>query len=168
MIKIALPILLAGVVMIAGIFAFIPIDEATTVHTTLQSSSAATTQTTTITDNISNTQLNNVNSTYDDDLSSNATATCTAGTFLVYWTFSNSTIAAVHTTTSLNIDDGVGNDQPDIAVTLLLGNQTSVSGVTAGTANEVITFSGGTSFEETGDLMITVHCQETATARMVP
>jgi len=37
--------------MIAGIFAFMPIDEATTVHTTLQSASQATTQTTTIRDN---------------------------------------------------------------------------------------------------------------------
>ena len=168
MMKIALPLLLAGIVMIAGIFAFMPIDMASTVHTTLQSSSAASTQTTTITTNIQNTQFNNVNSTYDTDLSSNATATCSSGSFLVYWTFSNSTLADVHTTTQLNIDDGVGNDQPDISVILALGNQTSISGVTAGTANEVITFSGGTSFEETGDVMLTVQCQSTATPSLIP
>ena len=164
MMKIALPILLAGIVMIAGIFAFMPIDMASTVHTTLQSSSAATTQTGTI----QGSQFNNVNSTYDTDLSSNATATCSSGSFLVYWTFSNSTLADVHTTTQLNIDDGVGNDQPDISVILALGNQTSISGVTAGTANEVITFSGGTSFEETGDVMLTVQCQSTATPSLIP
>ena len=160
MMKIALPILLAGIVMIAGIFAFIPIDMASTVHTTLGSSTQST--------NILNAQFNNVNSTYDTDLSSNATATCSSGSFLVYWTFSNSTLADVHTTTQLNIDDGVGNDQPDIAVILALGNQTSISGVTAGTANEVITFSGGTSFEETGDVMLTVQCQSTATPSLIP
>ena len=35
MIKIALPILLAGIVMIAGIFAFMPVEQASTVHTTI-------------------------------------------------------------------------------------------------------------------------------------
>ena len=37
MIKIAIPILLAGIVMIAGIFAFVPVEQASTVHTTIAS-----------------------------------------------------------------------------------------------------------------------------------
>lgn len=50
--KIVIPVILSVTILIAGIFAFQPIEEASTVHTTLQSSSAATTQTTTITDDI--------------------------------------------------------------------------------------------------------------------
>ena len=176
MMKLALPILLASVVMIAGFFAFMPIDEATTVHTTLQSSSAASTQTTTISTNVQNTQFNNVNSTYDTDLETNATATCTSGSFLVFWTFTNNTVITQNTLTALGIDDGVGNDYPDIAVTLSPANQTTVSGVTAGSADETITFTGNSSggndglqsFEETGDLSLTVICQSTATPRLVP
>ena len=50
--KVVIPVILAVTISIAGIFAFMPIDMASTVHTTLQSSSAATNQTTTITDDI--------------------------------------------------------------------------------------------------------------------
>ena len=50
--KIVIPAILVVTVLVAGIFAFMPIDKATTVHTTLQSASDATTQTTTITDDI--------------------------------------------------------------------------------------------------------------------
>ena len=68
MTKIILPILLSGIVMIAGIFAFMPVDKATTVHTTVQG-----------------TQLNNVASTFQTDLSANATALCSGGgSFMVY------------------------------------------------------------------------------------
>ena len=150
MMKIALPILLAGIVMIAGIFAFIPIDKATTVHTTIQS-----------------TQLNNIDSTFDTQLRTNATATCSTGDFLVYWTFTNSTAGGTASSTSLNIDDGVGNGQPDIAVTLTPLNQTSISGVIGGKAGETITFSG-LADGDVGDLALTVHCQSTATPTVVP
>ena len=164
MMKIALPILLAGIIMIAGIFAFIPIDKATTVHTTIQGS-----------------QLNNIQSTFQADLSANATATCSSGSFMVYYTFTNSSISSTTAelgsgTTAMSIDDGVGNDFPDIAVTLALGNQTTVSGVIGAAADETITFAGNStgatsgtlSFEDTGDLAITVVCQSTATATVVP
>ena len=50
--KLLIPSILAVTIIVAGIFAFMPIDEATTVHTTLQSSTAATTQTTTLQGNI--------------------------------------------------------------------------------------------------------------------
>ena len=50
--KIVIPVILTVTILIAGIFAFMPIDEAATVHTTLQSSTAATDQTTTLQANI--------------------------------------------------------------------------------------------------------------------
>ena len=50
--KFTIPAILVITVLVAGIFAFVPIDEASTVHTTLQSSSSATTQTTTLQANI--------------------------------------------------------------------------------------------------------------------
>ena len=71
MINIAIPALLVSIVMIAGIFAFMPIDMATTVHTTVQG-----------------TQLNNIIWQTEDDLTSNMTATCSGSTdFLVHYTF---------------------------------------------------------------------------------
>ena len=162
MMKIVLPVLLAGVVMIAGIFAFMPVDKATTVHTTIQGS-----------------QLNNVNSTYDTDLSSNATATCSSGSFLVFWTFTNNTAGTSldFGGSDLGIDDPTdGSTSTDFVVSITPLNQTTVSGVTAGTADETITFfgnsSGGTSgavsFEDVGDLSLTVICQSTATPSLIP
>ena len=40
--KIVIPAILAAIVMIAGIFTFMPIEQATTVHTTIQATSAQT------------------------------------------------------------------------------------------------------------------------------
>ena len=48
--KVVIPVILAVTILVAGIFALVPIDKAITVHTTLQSATDATTQTTTITD----------------------------------------------------------------------------------------------------------------------
>ena len=164
MMKIALPVLLAGIVMIAGIFAFMPVDKATTVHTTIQGS-----------------QLNDIDSTFQTDLSANATASCAGGgDFLVYYVFSNGTtptgLSAASAITALGIDDGVGNGQPDIAIALSLQNQTSVSGVIGGLTGETITFSGNTTggttglstFEDTGDLHLTVICQSGNTPTLTP
>ena len=142
--------------MIAGIFAFIPIDKATTVHTTIQG-----------------TQLNNIASTFDLDLSTNATATCAGEDFLVYYTFTNATTGAdllggYSLITQLGIDDPTdGSTSTDIIVTLILGNTTSVSGIIGGTSGEIITFfgnstgmsSGESLFEDVGDLALTVVCQ---------
>ena len=50
--KFTIPAILAVIIFVAGIFAFVPIDEASTVHTTLQSSASATTQTSTLQGNI--------------------------------------------------------------------------------------------------------------------
>ena len=142
MMKIAIPVLLVSIVMIAGIFAFMPIDKATTVHTTIQGS-----------------QLNSIASDFTTDTSINVTATCggTAG-FLVYYTFTNGTGQTEDDAlATLNIDDlSAGNT--DIAVTLALGNQTSTSGVIGGTSAETITFSGA-NFEDVGSLAVTVQCQ---------
>ena len=158
MMKIALPVLLAGIIMIAGIFAFIPIDKATTVHTTIQG-----------------TQLNNVASNFNLDLKTNSTATCSGSAdFLVYYIFTNASFfgefpgEGASTLTRLGIDDPTdGSTSTDIIVTLILGNTTSVSGIIGGSSGETITFfgnstgmtSGESLFEDVGDLALTVVCQ---------
>ena len=156
MMKIALPVLLAGIIMIAGIFPMLPIDKATTVHTTIQG-----------------TQLNNVATVLDTDLSNNATAGCGAagGDFLVHYVFSNS--SANGGFTQLGIQDNEFFGGQDIVVTLTVGNQTSVSGTVGGTSGETFNFYGNstglggengiTSNEDTGDLALTVVCQSGST-----
>ena len=150
MMKIALPILLAGIVMIAGIFAFMPVDKATTVHTTIQGS-----------------QLNNVASNFQTDIGLNVTATCSGTTdFLVYYTFTNRTAASQVDTaiTQLRIDNGT---QPVHFVTLSIGNQTSISGVISGQNSATIEFSGNGTItsdsDDTGDLSVTLLCQSGST-----
>ena len=152
MMKIALPILLAGIVMIAGIFAFMPVDKATTVHTTIQG-----------------TQLNNVATAAQTDLSLNMTATCDGTTdFLAYYTFTNDTFG-IGTGTGIT-QLGISKDASttiDTAVTLVLGNTTSISGVVGGVASATITFFGNgssagnidSSHEDVGELIVTVVCQ---------
>ena len=142
--------------MIAGIFAFMPIDKATTVHTTIQST-------------VQGTQLNNADSTFDTDLATNATAGCGAGAgdFLVYWTFSNDTIAATNTLTKLLIDD-LSSNGTDITITLSLSNQTSVSGVLGATSGETITLSGSPTGTDTGEVALTVLCQSGSTPTLIP
>ena len=153
--------------MIAGIFAFIPIDKATTVHTTIQS-----------------TQLNNIDSTFQTDMTANATAGCGAagGDFLVYYTFSNGTTSADEANddalqTRLAITNGTASsDTPEFIVTLMLGNKTSASGMISGDSGETINFFGfsnGTStsislLEEVGDLALTVVCQSGSTPALSP
>jgi len=147
--KILIPSILAVTIIITGIFAFTPIEKASTTHTTTQS-----------------TQFNNIKSAFDTNLATNSTATCTSGSFLVYWTFTNDTkgvISDAASFTKLGIDNSTA-DEIDISVTLVLGNQSSVSGVIGGLAGEVITFSGEEVGTDSGDLIITVHCQSTATA----
>ena len=156
MMKIALPILLAGIIMIAGIFAFMPIDKATTVHTTIQG-----------------TQLNNVASTFDTDLSSNATAGCgsAGGSFLVHYTFTNGTEAlddgsGAGGLAKIRIDDGSGNA---ITINLALENQTSISGVVGGTTGETMTFTDGfTKGNKAGEVSLTVVCQSGSTPALIP
>ena len=145
MMKIAIPVLLASIVMIAGIFAFMPVDKATAVHTTIQG-----------------TQLNNVASAFTDSLILNATAKCDAGSFLVYWTFTNATVQD-GTLAQLLIDD-LQAGGTDFTVTLALENQTSISGVVGGTAGETITLSGSPTGTNTGDVVITVQCQSGTSA----
>ena len=163
MTNITIPVVLVSIVMIAGIFAFMPVDKATTVHTTIQG-----------------TQLNNINSTFDTDMSTNATASCgsAGGDFLVYWTFSNSTAAPAAIAdggdkffTTMAIDDGNGlsDPSPDINATLILLNHTSASGVFGGSSGETITFSDALNDgEDVGDLMLTVVCQSGSTPALVP
>jgi len=172
--KFTIPAILVVTVFVAGIFAFMPVEEASTVHTTLGSSTQST--------NILNAQLNNAKSTFQTDLSANATANCgtSGGGFLVYWTFSNRTVSPLETSsedaiTGLGIQNSTGTGV-DIAIALSLGNHTSVSGVVGGLTGETIVFTGnsstpsggGQSFEDTGDLSLTVVCRSGSTPGTTP
>ena len=181
--KFTIPAILVVTVLVAGIFAFMPVEKASTVHTTLQSATQADTQTTTI----QNTQLNNIKNTFQTDLGAdraagtgNATASCgtSGGGFLVYWTFTNTTRDLGGTSDTgvvqgLGISNGTGR-AADIVVGLK--NQTAISGVMGGTNGATIVFfgnsssgTGGTlSFEDTGDLAITVVCRSGSTAATTP
>ena len=160
MMKIELPVLLASIVVIAGIFAFIPIDKATTVHTTIQG-----------------TQLNNVASTFQPNLDANATATCAGGDFLVHYIFSNSSVNGGFTQLGIQDLNSASSSDLDIAITLFVGNQTSISGTIGATADETITFfgnstgsvnAGQSSQEDTGDLALTVVCQSGQEPTLTP
>jgi len=170
--KFTIPAILVVTVLVAGIFAFMPVEKASTVHTTLGSSTQST--------NILNAQLNNVKSTFQTNLQNNASANCGTGGggFLVYWTFTNQT-ARVNDTgfnfTALGIQNSTGTGI-DIAVGFFLENQTSVSGVHGGLTGETIVFTGNSTgptsglqtFEDTGDLAITVVCRSGSTAGTTP
>ena len=169
--KFTIPAILVVTVFVAGIFAFMPVEKASTVHTTL----GTTTQST----NILNAQLNNIKSTVQTNLQANATANCgtAGGGFLVYWTFTNVTLADLTTggiATALGIQNSTGTGS-DIAITLILANNTSVSGVHGGLSGETIVFTGNSTglksqqtFEDTGDLTITVVCRSGSTAGTTP
>jgi len=184
--KFTIPAILVVTVLVAGIFAFMPVEKASTVHTTLQSASSATSahnllQTISASNTHDDAQLNNIKSTFQTDLSANATASCgtSGGAFLVYYTFYNRTIVQPSTSenaiTGLGISNSTGTTI-DTAVALSLGNHTSVSGVVGGLSGATIIFSGnsstpsggGPSFEDTGDLSLTVVCQSGSTASLVP
>ena len=163
MMKIALPVLLVGVVMIAGIFAFMPIDKATTVHTTIQG-----------------TQLNNVAYELQTDIGLNVTATCSGTTdFLVYYTYTNtsafigSLVSDSNGVTQIRIQNSTDTnaENPITFVGLQLGNQTTVTGVFGGTNSQTIQFSGNGSStsdsDDTGDLAVTVVCQSGSTPTII-
>jgi len=158
MIKIVLPVLLASIIVIAGIFAFIPVEKAITVHTTIQG-----------------TQLNNIASTFQSNLDANATATCASGDFLVHYIFSNSSVNGGFT--QLGINDNANTGGTDIVITLFVGNQTSIGGTIGATSGETITFfgnstgsatAGQSSLEDTGDLALTVVCQSGQAPTLTP
>ena len=160
--KIVIPVILAVTISIAGIFAFMPIDKASTVHTTLASSTDVTT--------ITNAQFNNVDSTFDTDLSSNATASCSTGSFLVFFIYSNQT-SNPHTNATLGIDVRDAPVGIDLLVRLSGGNET-VSGIVAGSAGESMNFSGMRTdtavAEDSGQLSLTIQCRSTATPTLTP
>ena len=169
--KFTIPAILVVTVLVAGIFAFMPVEKASTVHTTLGSSTQST--------NILNAQLNNVKTTFQVNMDENATASCIGGGgFLVYWTFTNAT-RNIGGTSDTGIVQGLGihnktGSSADIAIGLT--NQTSISGVYGGLSGEIVIFTGNSSsgeggtqsFEDTGDLAITVVCQSGSTASTTP
>lgn len=150
--KLVIPTILVSITLVAGIFAFMPVEKASTVHTTIQG-----------------TQLNNIATTFDTDLASNATATCASGDFLVYFIFTNDTDLATAdvTFTKLGITDDVPNGL-DLSVTLALANQTSIAGTIGGVSGATLTFSSDPVNEESGDLGLTIICQSGQAPTLVP
>ena len=159
MTKVALPVLLTSVVMIAGIFAFMPIDKATTVHTTIQG-----------------TQFNEVDVVFVGDTKvSNATAGCGSGNQgIAYWTVSNLTLSneggttGAMPTSSFQINtDGVA-DGLDAFTVILSQNETAVSGVLAfdgtGTDPEIIIGHTSSGLQNIGDISLSVLCRSGGTA----
>ena len=153
-----MPTILIATVMIAGIFAFMPIEKATTVHTTIQG-----------------TQLTEFKSVFVGDTSSqNATAGCGVGNAgLAYWTVLNSTLsstAALTSTSFILTTDGDTEDGNEITITLGK-NQTGASGTVAvigSTAKDIIIGAAAeavaTGHEEVGDILLSVQCQSGDTA----
>ena len=149
-----------------------PVELASTVHTTLQSSTQS--------DNILNAQLNNIKIANNTDLStSNSTASCAGGgSFLVYWTFTNGTFFVDPDDDSTRRVLGIHNSTGTAAdIVIDLQNQTSTSGVHGGLSGEIIIFasnsttgdtSGLPTFEDSGDLTITVVCRSGSTPATTP
>ena len=140
--------------MIAGIFAFMPIEEATTVHTTIQG-----------------TEFNQFKNVFVGDTEvGNATAGCGTGNAgLAYWTVFNDTLAnanakLVPSTTFVLTTDGVADGANEIDI-ILAANLTTASGVVSfvgTTAKDIII--GGASGENVGDILLSVQCQSGDTA----
>ncbi len=159
--KFTIPAILVVTVLVAGIFAFMPVEKASTVHTTLGSSTQST--------NILNAQLNNIKMANNTNLQNNSTAGCgtAGGGFLVHWTFTNNTVTGTTggNSTALGIQNSTGTG---VDIAIALKNQTSISGVHGGLSGEIIIFTGEPTFEDTGDLMITVVCQAGSTPATTP
>ena len=148
--KLVIPAILVSITLIAGIFAFVPVEKASTVHTTIQG-----------------TQFNEFKSVFVDDTSvSNATATCGSGSDgLVFWTVSNSTIGdagnALLTSTFTIVTDGDTSDGDDLQI-VLSTNQTAVSGVVSIAGTTATDFNIGftsAASQNIGDILVTIQCQ---------
>ncbi len=152
--KLTIPTILIATVMVAGIFAFMPIDKATTVHTTIQG-----------------TQMNQFKSVFVEDTSvGNATGGCGASNAgLAYWTVLNRTLSsatageATNSTFILTID---GNTDGNGGVHIILSqNHTSASGVVAFTgANDpdIIIGAprpGASGPSDVGSILLSIQCQ---------
>ena len=140
--KFVIPAILVSITLVAGIFAFMPVEKASTVHTTIQG-----------------TQLSEIDTVLDLDLKTNATATCGAGnTGLVHFVITNDTILGT-STTSVTVDTDGGGGAAGIIIELS-ENATSVSGTIGLDAGQTANFgfdAGGT--QSPGDAFITVICQ---------
>ena len=165
-----MPTILIATVMVAGIFAFMPIEKAITVHTTIQST-------------VQGSQLNQFATvTVLDTAVSNATGGCGAGNQgLAYWTVMNRTLSDITTTgvttatnsTFMLTVDGDTDDADEIDI-LLSANQTTTSGIVAiigTTASDIIIGAprdGSNGANDVGSILLSIHCQSgdspTATA----
>ena len=155
--KLTIPTILIATVLIAGIFALMPIEKAITVHTTIQSS-----------------QFTNLKTVFVTDTSSqNATAGCGVGNAgLAYWTVTNATLANANaagnlpSTSFILTTDGDTEDGDEITITLG-ANYTTLSGTVAvigSTAKDIIIGAAAPVSEEVGDIILSVQCQSGDTA----
>ena len=146
--KLVIPAILVSITLVAGVFAFMPVEKASTLHITIQGS-----------------QLTEISSVIDTNLITNTTAGCGATAGLVFYTFTNSTLAGLPALsegdlTSIVLDiDGVGGAA---GITLNLGaaNTTTVSGVIGVSANNVANFGfASAALQDRGDVHATALCQ---------
>ena len=170
MYKFTIPAILVVTVLVAGIFAFMPVEKASTVHTTITSAQF---------NQFASAFTNNTSFTIGglDGVSGNITASCGSGNSgLVYWTVNNGTIpsgsegariTSVFTITSDGDTSGdVGTGGNDLQVTLSQ-NTTTASGVVSisGTPDPsfIIGFDN-TGQQDIGEMQVTVQCQSGGTA----
>jgi len=157
--KLTIPTILIATVLIAGVFALMPIEKATTVHTTIQGSQLTLFKTLFVT----------------DTSAQNATGGCGVGNGgLAYWTVINSTLGAsgtgakISSTTFILTTDGDTEDSDEISI-VLASNFTSASGTVAvigTTAKDIIigATGGDGGAEEVGDIILSIQCQSGDTA----
>jgi len=116
--KLTLPALLLGVVMIAGAFAFMPVQEATTVHTVSGNGLISETETATMLDDV-NTNTHTVTFTFSDDalvygMRVNVPTTDTADDYLVTAITANGlAVTASATITDPGVDVDLDQDLID-------------------------------------------------------
>jgi len=156
--KLTIPTILVATVMVAGIFAFMPVEQASTVHTsgTITIANDAITAAKIATDAIGASELadaveplSNVLTVYFADLTTTANITCGAGdAFLVHY------IIEGVTTTSFSIDLTDDNTDED-TFEFTTGEGLLLSGTLAGAAGATVEITGSAA---TVQGFITVQC----------
>jgi len=119
--KILFPSILVATVMIAGIFAMLPIQEASTVHTTIQ-----------------NTQMNQTDSEYSTDINADPIV-CTAdgSDFIIH-----ASIEAVADLSTVTLTDGTNTVTVTLQANNIVDELARIAFTFLGTASQTITITG--------------------------
>ena len=152
--KLTIPTILIATVLVTGIFAFMPIDKATTVHSTIQS-----------------TQMNQYKAVFVESTTiGNATGGCgSSNSGLAYWTVMNRTLSnvgpsALTNSTFILTIDGDTDDGDEIQI-LLNQNKTTASGIVAftGASDPDIIIGApnisGSGIHDVGSILLSIQCQ---------